>query len=438
MINYFHNFRLIIFVISWFCAFISIINKQNVIVDFGIICFAIFLLLNLFFLSKQSYFIIFVLFVSSFFLFEEIPSLIEVYEAGRFVIIFAGLIPTMNLVKSAALQLDPIKETQKLLSSLSGQNSKAGFQITAHISGSIMNTGVFPMLAASVPKNSNLIFRKEIAEASIRGMASSVVWSPFFVAFAVGQIYIDNYNSWLSLLIGLLIGSMFTLISVFALNKNLNFILLKRSLNCLRPIFKFLIIVMGIIVSFSLYFNLTALSAVIFVMPILILIYFIKNLKKLQNIFSLTINSMRTNIDDIVIISLAMMIGFIITNSPNQNFLYGYFDFELVPNFLIFILIPLTMCILSILCIHPVISSTILLTIFSSSIFDINHALLMQAHLIGWCTGTLSSVASLTVITCSNLFSVPSLRIAFGENIFVVILFSIFGGAVLGLLNLII
>ncbi len=433
-----HNFRLIIFVISWFCAFISIINKQNVIVDFGIICFAIFLLLNLFFLSKQSYFIIFVLFVSSFFLFEKIPSLNEVYEAGRFVIIFAGLIPTMNLVKSAALQLDPIKETQQLLSSLSGQNSKAGFQITAHISGSIMNTGVFPMLAASVPKNSNLIFRKEIAEASIRGMASSVVWSPFFVAFAVGQIYIDNYNSWLSLLIGLLIGSMFTLISVFALNKNLNFILLKKSLNCLRPIFKFLIIVMGIIVSFSLYFNLTALSAVIFVMPILILFFFIKNLKKLQNIFSLTINSMRTNIDDIVIISLAMMIGFIITNSPNQNFLYGYFDFELVPNFLIFILIPLTMCILSILCIHPVISSTILLTIFSSSIFDINHALLMQAHLIGWCTGTLSSVASLTVITCSNLFTVPSLRIAFGENIFVVVLFSIFGGAVLGLLNLII
>ena len=81
-------------------------------------------MLNLFFLSKQSYFIIFILFVSSFFLFEEMPSLYKVYEAGRFVIIFAGLIPTMNLVKSAALQLDPIKETQKLLSSLSGENSK--------------------------------------------------------------------------------------------------------------------------------------------------------------------------------------------------------------------------------------------------------------------------------------------------------------------------
>ena len=53
----------------------------------------------------------------------------------------------MNLVKSAALQLDPINETQKLLSSLSGQNSKAGFHQS--ISGSIMNTGVFPMLYGS-------------------------------------------------------------------------------------------------------------------------------------------------------------------------------------------------------------------------------------------------------------------------------------------------
>ena len=96
------------------------------------------------------------------------------------------------------------------------------------------------------------------------------------------------------------------------------------------------------------------------------------------------------------------------------------------------------MCLFSIICIHPVISSTLLLTVFSSDIFEINHALLMQAHLIGWCTGTLSSVASLTVITCSNLFNVPSLKIAFGENLFVVILFSIFGGGILGILNIII
>ena len=436
--NLLHNFRLSIFIISWVCAFLSIINNQNIIVDFGVICFGLFIFLNLFFLTFQSYFIIIILIILSIFLFNSLPSFSDLFEAGRFVLIFAGLIPTMNLVKSAALHVNSIKETQKLLSLLSSKNSSSGFQITGHLSGSIMNTGVFPMLAASMPSDSNLNYRKKVAEASIRGMASSVVWSPFFVAFAVGQVYINNFNSWMGLAVGLFIGSLFSIVSVFLLNRSLNYNLFKASLNCLRPIFIYLFVIMSIIVVFALIFNLTALSAVILIMPILVVLYFLRNPIELKFIFTKTISSMRKNIDDIVIISLAMMIGFLITNAENNNLSFEIFNIQNIPDFLIFIIIPLTMCFFSIICIHPVISSTILLTIFSSNIFDINHALLMQAHLIGWCTGTLSSVASLTVITCSNLFNVPSLKIAFGENLFVVILFSIFGGGILGILNIII
>ena len=438
MLNLLHNFRLSIFIISWVCAFLSIINNQNIIVDFGVICFGLFIFLNLFFLTFQSYFIIIILIILSIFLFNSLPSFSDLFEAGRFVLIFAGLIPTMNLVKSAALHVNSIKETQKLLSLLSSKNSSSGFQITGHLSGSIMNTGVFPMLAASMPSDSNLNYRKKVAEASIRGMASSVVWSPFFVAFAVGQVYIDNFNSWMGLVVGLFIGSLFSIVSVFLLNRSLNYNLFKASLNCLRPIFIYLFVIMSIIVVFALVFNLTALSAVILIMPILIVLYFLRTPIELKFIFTNTVSSMRKNIDDIVIISLAMMIGFLITNAENNNLSFEIFNIQNIPDFLIFIIIPLTMCFFSIICIHPVISSTILLTIFSSNIFDINHALLMQAHLIGWCTGTLSSVASLTVITCSNLFNVPSLKIAFGENLFVVILFSIFGGGILGILNIII
>ena len=319
MLNLLHNFRLSIFIISWVCAFLSIINNQNIIVDFGVICFGLFIFLNLFFLTFQSYFIIIILIILSIFLFNSLPSLSELFEAGRFVLIFAGLIPTMNLVKSAALNVNSIKETQKLLSLLSSKNSSSGFQITGHLSGSIMNTGVFPMLAASMPSDSNLNYRKKVAEASIRGMASSVVWSPFFVAFAVGQVYIDNFNSWMGLAVGLFIGSLFSIVSVFLLNRSLNYNLFKASLNCLRPIFIYLFVIMSIIVFFALIFNLTALSAVILIMPILIVLYFLRTPIELKFIFTNTISSMRKNIDDIVIISLAMMIGFLITNAENNN-----------------------------------------------------------------------------------------------------------------------
>ena len=103
-------------------------------------------------------------------------------------------------------------------------------------------------------------------------MASSVTWSPFFVAFAVGQVFIDSFHSWLGLLIGVFISMVFTSVTVFLLNKGLNLNKLLNSIACLKPIFIHLVVIMSIIISCALMFNFTALSAVILIMPILILI----------------------------------------------------------------------------------------------------------------------------------------------------------------------
>ena len=436
MLNIIHNIRLLTFIISWIAAFISIVNNQNAIVDIGVFSFGIFLFLNLFFLTIQSYFIIFILIILSVLLFHQFPSMVEIYQGGKFILIFAGLIPTMGLVRAAALKLNSVKETQKLLSKLSTDISSTGFQIASHLSGSIINTGVFPMLAASIPQGSHHDYRKKVAEASIRGMASSVIWSPFFVAFAVGQVFIDTFNSWLGLLFGVFISIVFTSVSIFLLNRDINLNKLLNSIACLRPIFIYLVVIMTIIVSCALLFNLTALSAVILIMPILILIQCIARPKQIMSITSQTITSMRNNIDDVVIISLAMMVGYLVTQSESHQHILEIYNFQNIPEFFVFITIPTIMCIGSIICVHPVISSTVLLTIFTSNQFDLNHALLMQAHLIGWCAGTLSSVASLTVITCSNLFKVSSIKIAFGENVYVVFFFALFGGLILGTLNL--
>ena len=77
---------------------------------------------------------------------------------------------------------------------------------------------------------------------------------------------------------------------------------------------------MSIIISCALMFNLTALSAVILIMPILILIQCIVRPNQIISISSQTITSMRKNIDDVVIISLAMMVGYLVTQSEyNQK-----------------------------------------------------------------------------------------------------------------------
>ena len=66
---------------------------------------------------------------------------------------------------------------------------------------------------------------------------------------------------------------------------------------------------------------------------------------------------------------------------------------------------------------------------------EIHPALLMQAHLVGWAGGTMSSVASLSILTCSNMFQVESRKLAFGPNLLTAVIFSLSAGLLLGFVN---
>ena len=91
---------------------------------------------------------------------------------------------------------------------------------------------------------------------------------------------------------------------------------------------------------------------------------------------------------------------------------------------------------LSVIGVHPVISSTALMAVFSGGHAEVELALLMQAHLIGWGAGTMSSVASLSVIMSTSLYRVPSRQLALGPNLWSGFAYAFIGGAVLSLINM--
>ncbi len=437
MIQILNSIRLYAFIISWMASISSIIwdNEKNVLIDIGVYSFGAFLILTIPFLKRQSIFIVLILILLASVIFERFPNISEIINGAEFILIFAGLIPTMGLVRAAALKMKSVKLSQSLLSKLPKELMPSGFQVTGHFSGAVINTGVFAMLSASIPKDANESYRRSAAEASLRGMASSACWSPFFVAFAVGQVYLASIHAWLGLVIGIVIGLLYSIASIKFVTPSISFEKLKKSLSCLKPISNHLILTMVSVVSMALIFNLTALSAVILVMPILVIIQCVYKPEIYREIINETLGSMRNNIDDVLIISFAMLIGYFVTKSDGITVDFRNFNVESIPEWSVLVIIPFLMTLVSFIGIHPVISSTILLTIFTSSFFNIEPYLIMQAHLIGWCTGTLCSMASLSVITCSNLFKVPSHKVAFGVNVYVVLGFSLLGGAFLSIIN---
>ena len=429
--------RLFLLCIAWSTAIINVIFGQSALVlaNAGVLSLLLFFVLTFSRLKKESFTIIIILVVVAFFLLDQFPSFEDFLSAGRFTLVFAALLPTMTLVRSASLKVKRVKNSQDLLRNLPTSISTSGFQIASHFFGSVINTGTFSILSAALPENSDKNYRKAIAEACLRGMNTSATWSPFFVAFAVGQAFIDKTNSWIAMACGILVGMLFNLVSlpVFAYGSTLNKI--KYSLACLSPVFPLLTIIMFSVLSVSLFFDFTALSAVVLVMPMLIVIYLFFNLKNFSEIYSNTKSWLLNSSDDITVICIAMLVGYLISRSNSINDYFLLLDSAFFPAWSLLALTPLIITVFSFMGIHPVITSTIALSLLTTAQTDIHPALLMQAHLVGWAAGTMSSVASLSILTCSNLFQVESRKLAFGPNLLTAVIFSLSSGVLLSFVN---
>ena len=433
----FDKIRLFLLCFSWFAGIVHVIFGHTVsnFTNTGVLSLLIFFGLTIKKLRKESFTIIAILLIVITSLLDKFPKFDTILSGGRFVLIFSALLPTMIFVKSVSSKIKRVKVTQKLLKELKTENIIPGFQIASHFFGSVINTGTFSILSASLPKDSNKGLRKNVAEACLRGMNTSATWSPFFVAFAVGQAFIDKTNSWIAISFGFIFGILFNLISIPIFTTGLNIKQIKRSIFCLKPVFPILSLILFSVLTVSIVFDFTALSAIVLVMPCLIFFYLVFNKKNIPEIFLETKLWLIDTSDDIIVISFAMLIGYLISHSDSIIHFNLFFFQSNFHSFFLLVFTPLIITILSFIGIHPIVTSTIVLSLLTSEKSEIHPALLMQAHLVGWSAGTMSSIASLSVLTCSNLFQVSSREISYGPNLFTAIVFSLSAGIFLGLFN---
>lgn len=433
----FQNLRLVLLLLAWAAAILQILFGATVtgVSNAAVGVYLIYLLITLPLIKKGSVIIIGFLGLIGVLTIHEISQEV-IFDAGRFVLIFAGLVPTMILAKSTASTMPSVVKTQERLAALPPKQSSAGLQIAGHAFGGVINTGTFAMLSAALPPSSSKERRQIAAMAALRGMNASAVWSPFFVAFAIGQSYIEPAASWWAIAVGVMMALLFNAVTLPIFTKGLNLQVLKASLNCLQPVAIRLLVVLASVLAVALIFNFTALSAVVATMPVLILVQFWRQPQNVKTIINLTTTSLKGISDDIVVISSAMILGFLVTRTDGIATILALISADTFPAYVALVITPVAMMLASVVGIHPVISSTVLLSLFSGAGSDAAPFLLMQAHLLGWATGTMSSIASLSVITCSTLYRVSGRDLAMGANMITAFGFALFGGILLSLTDL--
>ena len=78
---------------------------------------------------------------------------------------------------------------------------------------------------------------------------------------------------------------------------------------------------------------------------------------------------------------------------------------------------PVLVWLASVLGVHPVISAAPLLAYFAPSITVFDAIFVMQAHMIGWAAGTMTSFSSLSVVLVRELFRLPTSVLSAGRNL---------------------
>ena len=213
--------RLACLTTAWVAAVLAILTARpdGAVASAGVAAFGLFILLTVARLRWDSLVILAVLALVTWMLLDELPDGDALFAGGRRVLIFAALLPTMALVRATAMTMPSVHATQARLGGLPARAFLGGQQLAAHVFGGIINTGAFALMSAALPDDASASRRRATAEAVIRGMVSSAAWSPFFVAFAIGQNFVAPVYAWIAILIGAVSAVLFTLVTLVLVNR---------------------------------------------------------------------------------------------------------------------------------------------------------------------------------------------------------------------------
>jgi hypothetical protein len=252
-------------------------DQLGQIVNIGALAYAGFIILTVVRLRWDSILILLMLTVVAWPLISQWPDQQDWAAAGRYILIFSAFLPTMVMARATALTMPSVHRTQTELSKLPAEAASGGFQLAANMFGGVINLGALAVLSAAVPANANLQRRKLGAEATLRGMVTEAAWPPFFVAFAVGQSFTDPLNSWIAIAMGSVTTVVFSLITIPVFNWSFTLAQLRLVAGCLTPVLVRILVVLMAVLAAAIIFGFTALSAVVVVMPVLIVIQFALN-----------------------------------------------------------------------------------------------------------------------------------------------------------------
>ena len=323
--------------------------------------------------------------------------------------IFPAFLATIVLLRATADQRPEIGVARRLFTALDRERRDSGLVVGGFLVGSILQVGVFAIMAPILGRNASERERQEVFVAAMRGMALVPLWSPFVVGMAVASQYLPKVPLWQIMSIGLGLSAFCIILSIICFDRKGGLVALWKSLMTLAPVAPPIALAAMIVVGTAIGTGFSTLQALVIAMPLpCLLAVAAAPGGSIPKALEETSKRLTRIGPEIAILTFATIIGRVFEAAlPNMGLLDWIQGINLSATAIIFFII-MFMNIMGVLAIHSIVSGTVLLVLFTSIPTGVSDLVLMQALLTGWGLCTAVSISSLSIVTGASMFNLPA------------------------------
>ena len=338
--------------------------------------------------------------------------------------IFVPFLATIVLLRASAEQRPEIAAAREMFTSLDRSRRGGGILVGAHILGSVLMVGVFALLAPILGEAVPEVERRQVALAAMRGMCLAALWSPFFVAMGFTNSYLPAVELWQIMPVGLLLAATGILTAYLMFDRGGGLASLRRVLHSLAPVMPPVAVAALTVALLTGLTPLTTIESLIIGMPLLCLpVLAAMGGGRLKAALRATRDGLGYLGPELCLMTFAMTLGVVLEAAlPETGLLAWLRTLALAPPAVIAVVAG-GMTLAAFLTVHPIVSGTVLLVLFTSFPTGVADLVLMESVLVGWALGTMISVSSVSVATSSAMFrTAPEKMVSTGNIGLVVVL----------------
>lgn len=349
--------------------------------------------------------------------------------------VFGAFLPSLLLLRAAA-QSSPLAERfRQRCAGLDGRQAVQGVLLGAHGLGSVLSVGVMGVLTLGLSREAPERQRLDSAGAAVRGMTTSVMWSPFFVAMGFSSQLVPAAPLAHVMMAGMGLALIGIALSMRLFTPGIGW---RASWQAAQPLS---LLVLPMTLTFGTVLALNAwgfggLQSVALALPVLCGAYMLRRGRATASFVTrATLSHFGRLSDEMLVVVGASVLGVCIAALPGVQAAVRSVDAATVHGSWLLVALVASLYTLGQIGMHPMIGAGLALPVLGAGAFGIHPVVLVSATVFAWGLSASSSIWTLPFATAASSFEVPVTKLWHGQALRYTLLFGLAGVAYLVGLN---